>query len=404
MKVILAETAGFCYGVERAVNLARETAKARGGAMLGSIVHNAGVVREIEDLGMRLITSPDQAKAGETVLIRAHGEPRATLDALRECGAEVVSAVCPHVERIRKLAQEAEHEGRCVILIGERHHPEVQGIAGWCSDPLIFENVQEAQKYLQEHPDFAHLPSIMLAQTTCIRALWESCVKFLKKECTNLKIDDTICNATQKRQSEAAEIASSADVMVVVGDRKSANTRHLTEICKENCTRVYQIEDADELAAVEPAGTDIDLAAGDEEDEDSEDSLTFSNGVIEKIVALAMRDVPGVVGMKGSWFNRVQDAFGASDTKKGVTVEVTPESAVRVNISVLIEYGAYAPQVFEDVKKAVVKQVTGMTGLEVAGVNLRIEDVLTREEFDRSKKEPKAAEPALAEAKEQPEG
>ena len=159
------------------------------------------------------------------------------------------------------------------------------------------------------------------------------------------------------------------------------------------------IEDADELAAVESAGTDIDLAAGDEEDEDSEDSLTFSNGVIEKIVALAMRDVPGVVGMKGSWFNRVQDAFGASDTKKGVT----PESAVRVNISVLIEYGAYAPQVFEDVKKAVVKQVTGMTGLEVAGVNLRIEDVLTREEFDRSKKEPKAAEPALAEAKEQPE-
>lgn len=142
------------------------------------------------------------------------------------------------------------------------------------------------------------------------------------------------------------------------------------------------IEGADELAAVEPAGTDIDLAAGDEEDEDSEDSLTFSNGVIEKIVALAMRDVPGVVGMKGSWFNRVQDAFGASDTKKGVTVEVTPESAVRVNISVLIEYGAYAPQVFEDVKKAVVKQVTGMTGLEVAGVNLRIEDVLTPEEYE----------------------
>ena len=248
MKVILAETAGFCYGVERAVNLARETAKARGGAMLGSIVHNAGVVREIEDLGMRLITSPDQAKAGETVLIRAHGEPRATLDALRERGAEVVSAVCPHVERIRKLAQEAEHEGRRVILIGERHHPEVQGIAGWCSDPLIFENVQEAQKYLQEHPDFAHLPSIMLAQTTCIRALWESCVKFLKKQCTNLKINDTICNATQKRQTEAAELSAKVDAMVVVGDRRSANTRHLTEICRENCGRVLQIESADELS------------------------------------------------------------------------------------------------------------------------------------------------------------
>ena len=118
----------------------------------------------------------------------------------------------------------------------------------------------------------------------------------------------------------------------------------------------------------------------DDEDVDSEDSLTFSNGVIEKIVALAVRDVPGVVGMKGGWINRLQDAFGATDTRKGVTVEVTPESAVRVNVSVLMEYGAYAPQVFEDVKKAVVKQISGMTGIAVAGVNLRIEDVLTPEE------------------------
>ena len=106
-----------------------------------------------------------------------------------------------------------------------------------------------------------------------------------------------------------------------------------------------------------------------------------------------MREVPGVVGMKGNWFNRVQDAFGASDSTAGVTVEVTPESAVRVNISVLIEYGAYAPQVFEDVKRAVVKQVTGMTGLEVAGVNLRIEDVLTEEEIEQRSRRPKRDEP-----------
>ena len=142
-----------------------------------------------------------------------------------------------------------------------------------------------------------------------------------------------------------------------------------------------------ELAELEGEGTEL----ADDEDIDSEDSLTFSNGVIEKIVAIAMREVPGVVGMKGTWFNRVQDAFGASDSTKGVTVEVTPESAVRVNISVLIEYGAYAPQVFEDVKKAVVKQVTGMTGLEVAGVNLRIEDVLTPEEIEQRSRRAAAA-------------
>ncbi|WP_448983730.1 Asp23/Gls24 family envelope stress response protein [Olsenella uli] len=140
-----------------------------------------------------------------------------------------------------------------------------------------------------------------------------------------------------------------------------------------------------ESAGADPAGTGLSASAvtddlDDDEDLDSEDSLTFSNGVIEKIVALAMRDVPGVIGMKGSWFNRVQETFGTTDSRKGVTVEVTPEASVRVNISVLIEYGAYAPQVFEDVKRAVVKQVSGMTGLSVAGVNLRIEDVLTAEE------------------------
>lgn len=139
-----------------------------------------------------------------------------------------------------------------------------------------------------------------------------------------------------------------------------------------------------ESAGADPAGTGLSASAVtddlDDEDLDSEDSLTFSNGVIEKIVALAMRDVPGVIGMKGSWFNRVQETFGTTDSRKGVTVEVTPEASVRVNISVLIEYGAYAPQVFEDVKRAVVKQVSGMTGLSVAGVNLRIEDVLTAEE------------------------
>lgn len=174
-----------------------------------------------------------------------------------------------------------------------------------------------------------------------------------------------------------------------------SNNAEVQKVVESAEGAVPEAADLEELAAT--AGTDIDLASGEDDDEDSEDSLTFSNGVIEKIVALAMREVPGVVGMKGSWFNRVQDAFGASDSTKGVSVEVTPDSAVRVNISVLIEYGAYAPQVFEDVKKAVVKQVTGMTGLEVAGVNLRIEDVLTAEEFDQPKKEPKAAEPEPAE-------
>lgn len=141
------------------------------------------------------------------------------------------------------------------------------------------------------------------------------------------------------------------------------------------------------IHAATPAETsevtsDDDAELTDDVEDDTQDSLTFSNGVIEKIVAIAMRDVKDVVGMKGSWFNRVQDVLGASDARKGVTVEVTHDASVRVNISVLIKYGAYAPQIFEDVKEAVVSKVMEMTGLSVAGVNLRIEDVLTPEEYE----------------------
>ncbi len=122
------------------------------------------------------------------------------------------------------------------------------------------------------------------------------------------------------------------------------------------------------------------------------DSLTFSGGVVEKIVSLALRDVPNVVGTRGNWLNRVQDVLGASDTAKGVTVEVQPDSSLNVTISVLIKYGSYAPQIFEDVKRTIVEKITGMTGLEVSGVNLRIEDVLTEEEYDRLKHRPEEPE------------
>jgi uncharacterized alkaline shock family protein YloU len=146
------------------------------------------------------------------------------------------------------------------------------------------------------------------------------------------------------------------------------------------------------------------VTTAEEEDVNSEDSLTFSNGVIEKIVAIAVREVPGVVGMKGGWVNRVQDAFGARDIRKGVTVEVTPESTVRVNITILMEYGVYAPQVFDDVKRTVVNQVTGMTGLEIAGVNLRIEDILTAEEIrERKTRRGELPEGEAEEGEEKPE-
>jgi uncharacterized alkaline shock family protein YloU len=207
-------------------------------------------------------------------------------------------------------------------------------------------------------------------------------------------------NSREFGEAKSAEDAAVADYETIDDAAVNATTVDdgaagaTPEAGEEPETIVASVE-ASQDAAQEQA------EAAAEEDLDGEDSLTFSNGVIEKIVAIAMHDVPGVIGMKGGWLNRVQDVIGVSDSRKGVSVEVTPDASVRVNISVLIEYGAYAPQVFEDVKKAVVKNVTGMTGLSVAGVNLRIEDVLTADEVSaRNKAEKVAEDKALAEAAE----
>lgn len=159
-------------------------------------------------------------------------------------------------------------------------------------------------------------------------------------------------------------------------------------------------KDADAVETVERASSDDAAEATDaievieigevlaesEEDDDSEDSLTYSNGVIEKIVAMATREVPHVLGMKGNLMHLVQETFGAENLSKGVTIEVTDDNRVVVNISVIIEYGCYAPAIFEDVKERVTERLTAMTGLEVAGINLRIEDVVTREEYEASRR------------------
>ena len=157
-------------------------------------------------------------------------------------------------------------------------------------------------------------------------------------------------------------------------------------------------EAAPDVAGEEPTGDDAapedvaaDDAADDEEYEDTEDSLTYSNGVIEKIVAMATREVPHVLGMKGNLIHFVQETLGAKDLTKGVTVEVTDDNRVIVNISVIIEYGCYAPAIFEDVKERVTERLAAMTGLEVAGINLRIEDVVTLEAYNASKKQAEAA-------------
>ena len=248
MRVELARSAGFCYGVRRAVELAEQAAKSgRPCAMLGPIIHNGSVIDYLKEQGVALIQSPDQVPPGTAVIIRSHGEGRAVHKALEERGCPVIDATCPNVSRIHRIVEEAEGEGRQVLIIGMPDHPEVAAIAGWCAYPVVLEGEQALAQWLEEDPKRRELPITMVSQTTSTHFIWAECVKKAKKECTNLKIFDTICNATYKRQSEAQALAAKSDAMVVIGGRESSNTKRLAELCKALCPMVVWIERAAEL-------------------------------------------------------------------------------------------------------------------------------------------------------------
>ena len=332
-KIMLAESAGFCYGVQRAVDLAEKTAAEQGSCwMLGDLIHNTHVVEDLAARGIRKTSDTDSLEQGDTVIIRSHGELKSVLDGLEQRGVRCVNATCPNVVRIQRLVAQAEQEGRQPVIIGEPHHPEVMGIASWCAKPLVFYGPEAVQIWLSEATENREIPLTVVAQTTCIRELFETSWKILKKECTNVKIFDTICNATHKRQTEAAFIAGQVDVMVVVGDRKSANTKHLTEICMKECPRVLQVESADELphgifAGCSAAG----LTAG----------ASTPAGIIKEVYATMSEEIKAAEGKEESFEELLNQSFKTLNTGEKVTGIVTAITPTEVQVDVGAKQAAY---------------------------------------------------------------
>lgn len=248
-KVHKAESAGFCFGVNRAIKMVEELLDQNYKVCtLGPIIHNMEVVRELEQRGCRPVDSVDKLNDREILVIRSHGVPQSVIDELEKNGAEYKDATCPFVKKIHKTVSSADPENDVVLIAGNKKHPEVCGIIGHCkAECHTFNNEEELDKVLSIILKSNNKHVLVVAQTTFDTKEWKKCIKKIKKLCTNAKIFDTICNATSVRQTEADAIAATSDFMIVIGDRHSSNTGKLFDICKKQCLNTVLIETASEL-------------------------------------------------------------------------------------------------------------------------------------------------------------
>ncbi len=243
--VRIAQKAGFCFGVSRAVRITQEGIdEGKRIATLGPIIHNSAVVDSFAKQGVRIIENPDEALPGETVIIRSHGIKKSEQQILENNGIDFIDATCPFVKKIHNIVNDAYEKGQDILIIGDKSHPEVIGINGWCNNSAkVIENENEAQKLV-------FIPEkevCVVAQTTFERELWKKITKIIKKTCQSAIVFDTICSATNERQKYAAELAKESDVFVVVGGRHSSNTKKLFDIAAPLCGHTFLVEEAGEL-------------------------------------------------------------------------------------------------------------------------------------------------------------
>lgn len=251
MRVILAKTAGFCFGVDRAVNMAYELANSGArAATLGQLIHNSLVTDDLAAKGVRIISSPAEAQRGETVIIRAHGVAAEVYEELNGTGAEICDATCPFVKKIHRIVAENSGDDTEVFIAGDPNHPEVIGIKGHCKGEVnIFNSEAELDEIIRNDGKNYDKRIIAVSQTTFSQKVWKICKEKIKKYYTNAKIFDTICFATRERQDEAALISKQSDMMIIIGDRHSSNTAKLKAVCSENCD-TYLVERAAELNTI----------------------------------------------------------------------------------------------------------------------------------------------------------
>lgn len=253
MKVVRAEQAGACYGVQRALDLALEAVEGGGSACtLGPLIHNPRVVARLEDRGVRAVGALDAALPGETVIIRSHGVTPQVKRSVADRGLPMVDATCPHVARAQKAAANLAGQGMHVIVVGEEGHPEVEGLVACAKEACAAAGADPDSRVTvaatpADLPQTLHEPVGVVVQTTQTRAALDAVLQALHERGIQSTVKDTICFATRQRQEAAARLADEVDAFVVIGGRNSSNTTRLADICRARCPRTHHVESPDEL-------------------------------------------------------------------------------------------------------------------------------------------------------------
>ena len=261
-----AQSAGFCFGVDRAVKLVYEELAKNSGkvATLGPIIHNKAVVDDLKNKGVRIVDDLVCLEKGEKAVIRSHGVGRDVYEYLESNGIPYIDATCPFVSRIHKIVREYAEKGYYILIAGDRNHPEVQGIVGHCGEKncFVFKDDTELRDFFSKNYTKLEKKLAIVAQTTYNILVWGECLKVIPEDKENILVFETICSATSKRQSDAAKLSREVDAMVIVGGKNSSNTKKLFNVCSENCPS-YHIENADELYSLNLKNADkIGITAG----------------------------------------------------------------------------------------------------------------------------------------------
>lgn len=335
-KITVAENAGFCYGVNRAADMLDSLlAQGKKVCTLGPLVHNRDYIKELEGRGVRVIDDPGLLPEDYCLLIRSHGIALELRQRLESRGIECFDATCPSVAKIADIAASAD-KGRIFLLAGDREHPEVIGIMSHApGQAFTFANSRELQNLLTERPDLAHTELLAAVQTTFQPQEWEKCKEILKKDCTNIKIFDTICRTTRLRQSEAEQLAAASDLMIVVGGSDSSNTRRLFDTCNA-ITRTVWIQNAGQLDAADfEHGHSIGVVAG---------ASTPVKNIME--VVHKMDENKDVILENGEEFNyeqALEESFkrlSKADTIKGIVTAIHPNE---VAVDIGRKHAGYVP-------------------------------------------------------------